>query len=223
MQSKQTQAYKLSSSSISLMKECPRCFWLTKHKVWKRPSGIFPSLPSGMDRILKEHFDRFMERGELPPELCEDKQCKDFMLFNNKELLSIWRNNRKGIQWEDKNGNILSGAVDNILVNQKNKKLIILDYKTRGYPCKEDTHESYQNQLDIYNFLLRKNNYNTEDFAYLLFYVPKNVTATGDVVFDTELKKMKINVRNAGDLFDKALALLHGECPGESCEWCEGR
>jgi len=45
--------FKLSPSALNLMKECPRCFWLAQHKVWKRPSGIFPSLPSGMDRILK--------------------------------------------------------------------------------------------------------------------------------------------------------------------------
>jgi len=27
--------------------------------------GLFPSLPSGMDKILKEHFDRFMKKHEL--------------------------------------------------------------------------------------------------------------------------------------------------------------
>ncbi len=52
-------AFKLSPSSLNLMQDCPRCFWLTQHKVWKRPAGIFPSLPSGMDRILKIHFDKF--------------------------------------------------------------------------------------------------------------------------------------------------------------------
>lgn len=43
--------YRLSPSSLKLMDECPRCFWLTHHGVWKRPSGIFASLPNGMDRI----------------------------------------------------------------------------------------------------------------------------------------------------------------------------
>ena len=58
--------FKLSPSSLNLMKECPRCFWLDKHNVWKRPSGIFPSLPSGMDKILKVHFNKFRDKGELP-------------------------------------------------------------------------------------------------------------------------------------------------------------
>jgi len=214
-------AFKLSPSSLSLMHECPRCFWLDKHGVWKRPAGIFPSLPSGMDGILKIHFDKFRERGLLPPELCTNGECKNLKLFNEPELMKAWRNNFKGIRWEDKNGNVLHGAVDNIL--QKGEKLIVLDYKTRGYPCKEDTHEHYQNQLDIYNFLLRKNGYKTEDYAFLLFYVPKEVTETGEVIFDTTLKKMKVDVKNAGDIFNKAIKLLEGECPKKSCEWCDGR
>ena len=68
--------YRLSPSALNLFKECPRCFWLTHHKVWKRPSGIFPSLPSGMDRILKVHFDKFRDGGRLPPEICESGECE---------------------------------------------------------------------------------------------------------------------------------------------------
>ncbi len=213
--------FKLSPSSLSLMKECPRCFWLTQHNVWKRPAGIFPSLPSGMDKILKEHFNKFMEKGELPPELCNNKHCKDMKLFNDHTLLAIWRSNFKGIQWIDKQGNILKGAVDNILM--KGKKLIVLDYKTRGYELKEDTAEHYQDQLDIYNFLLRKAGYGTEDFAFLLFYVPKEVLETGEVVFDTTLVKMNINVNNAEKIFNSAIKLLNSTCPKEGCEWCEGK
>ena len=213
--------YKLSPSSLSLIKECPRCFWLTHHKVWKRPSGIFPSLPSGMDKILKVHFDNFMEKGILPPEIAGDGDCKNCKLFDDKDKLKIWQSNFKGITWADKKGNILRGAVDNIL--KKGKKLIVLDYKTRGYALKEDTHEHYQNQMDIYNFLLRKNGYDTEDYAYLLFYVPKEVTSTGEVIFDTTLKKMNVNVKNAENIFKRAIKLLNGDCPSKSCEWCEGK
>lgn len=211
--------FNLSPSSLSLMEMCPRCFWLTQNKVWKRPQGIFPSLPSGMDGVLKAHFDRFMEKGILPPELCENDHCQDLKLFDDKEKLKIWRSNFKGVSWTDKKGNILHGAVDNILV--KGKKLVVLDYKTRGFPCKENTHESYQNQVNIYNFLLRKNGYETEDYAFLLFYVPKHVTETGEVIFDTTLKKMDVNVKDAEKLFTNALELLNGECPEKGCEWCE--
>ena len=213
--------YKLSPSSLNLMIDCPRCFWLTQHKVWKRPASIFPSLPSGMDSILKKHFDRFMEKDKLPPELCFHHHCTGLKLFDNKDLMKVWRSNLKGISWADKDGNMLHGAVDNILVN--GKKLIVLDYKTRGFPLKEDTHEHYQNQLDIYNFLLRKNGYETEDYAFLLFYHPKEVLEDGNVVFNTDLKKMKVDIKNAEKIFKKAVELLNRECPDKSCVWCEGK
>jgi len=217
--------FRLSPSSLNLMQECPRCFWLAQHKVWKRPSGIFPSLPSGMDKILKIHFDKFRDKAQMPPELCEHQSCVNMKLFTDKEKLKIWQSNFKGVLWKDKKGNELHGAVDNILV--KAKKLIVLDYKTRGYALKEDTAEHYRLQQNIYNFLLRKNGYETEDYFFLLFYVPKEVMATGEVIFDTELVKMKVDVEMAEKVWKNAIKLLNGECPvlpkGRECEWCEGR
>ncbi len=160
-----------------------------------------------------------MEKGELPPEL---KDCNDdCKLFDDIEVLKVWRSNFKGIRWTDKEGNLFRGAVDNIL--KKGKKLIVLDYKTRGYPLKEDTAEHYQNQLDIYNFLLRKNGHETEDYAYLLFYHPDKVNGKGDVVFNTDLVKMKISVKNAENIFKNALKVLKGNMPkpAEECEYCK--
>ena len=104
-----------------------------------------------MDRILKAHFDSFRDKGLLPPELKDLNG--EVKLFSNIELLNEWRSNFKGIQYKDKSGNLFRGAVDNLL--QKGKKLIVLDYKTRGFPLKEDTAAHYQDQLDIYNYLLR--------------------------------------------------------------------
>ena len=211
--------YKLSPSSLSLLKDCSRCFWLHHNKEKKRPVSIFPSLPSGMDAILKKHFDKFMERGKLPPELCNNSECKKLKLFDDKAKLEEWRSNFKGISLKDEEGNMLHGAVDNMLI--KGKKLIVLDYKTRGFPLKDDTHEHYQDQLDIYNFLLRENGYETENYAFLLFYYPKEVLESGEVVFNTDLKKVKITPEDAEKLFNKAIKMLSEDCPSKTCVWCE--
>ena len=213
--------FKLSPSSLNLMKKCPRCFWLAQHKFWKRPAGIFPSLLSGMDKILKAHFDKFRDQDKLPPEICDNKDCKNMKLFDDKEKMKIWQSNFKGVSFIDKDGNELHGAVDNILV--KGKKLIVLDYKTRGYALKEDTAEHYRQQQNIYNFLLRKNGYQTEDYFFLLFYVPNEVTPTGEVIFDTTLVKMKVNVDDAEKIWKSAIKLLNSDCPTKCCEWCEGK
>lgn len=211
--------YKLSPSSINLMLDCPRCFWLQLVKKIKRPEGIFPSLPSGMDRVLKNHFDKFMEKGELPPEIREYGVGNGYKLFSDKAKLDVWRSNFKGIQYKDKtSGILLRGAVDNIL--EKGKKLIVLDYKTRGFPLKEDTHEHYITQMDIYNFLLRKNGYDTADYTYLLFYYPKEVADTGEVVFDTKLIKIETDPKRGEKIFEKAIKILQSKEPPESSKDC---
>jgi len=213
--------HKLSPSALNMIKECPRCFWLAQHKVWKRPASIFPSLPSGMDRILKIHFDKFRGKKELPPEIHNNKECAGMKLFDDREKLKIWQSNFKGLSFKDKNNNELHGAVDNLLIREN--KIIVLDYKTRGYAVKDDTADHYKDQLDIYNFLLRKNKYETEDFSFLLFYVPKEVMETGEIVFNTELVKVKVDVKNAENIWKNAIKLLNSDCPDKYCEWCEGR
>ena len=213
--------YKLSPSSISLIEDCPRCFWLQVVKKTPRPSGIFPSLPSGVDKMLKEHFDRFRDNNKLPPEL---KELKDVKLFPDKDLLKTWRNNLKGVEYYDKENDVLlHGAVDNLL--SKENKLIVIDYKTRGFALKEDTAHHYQDQLNIYNFLLRKNGYETEDYAYLLFYLPEQVMESGEFKFKSELIKMNINVEHAEMLFKRAIEIVKGEIPerGKDCVFCNWR
>ncbi len=213
--------YKLSPSSLNLLKDCPRCFWLHHNKGVRRPSGAFPSLPAGMDKVLKEHFDRFRDRGELPPEL-QELDGNGLRLFHDKKLLAEWTNNRRGIQWKDEKGNILKGAVDYLLL-EKNGKLVVLDFKTRGYPLKEDTHHHYKDQIDIYNFLLRKNGFGTEDRGYLLFFYPNTVLPNGDVVFHKKLIELKISVENAERIFRNAVKLLEGPepKPSQDCGFCE--
>jgi len=210
--------YKFSPSSLSLLKECPKCFWLKFRQNISRPSTIFPSLPSGMDRILKVHFDTCRAKGVLPPELASLNG--EVKLFDNMALLDVWRNNFKGVRWTDEKNFVLSGAVDEIL--QKGDKLVVLDFKTRGFPVKDDTASYYQDQLDIYNFLLRKNGYKTEDYAYLLIYHPDKVCANGDVVFHKDLKKVKTNPENANTILEKAVSLLEGDMPATDgeCGFC---
>ncbi|MBI5881157.1 PD-(D/E)XK nuclease family protein [archaeon] len=171
-----------------------------------------------MDKILKVYFDTFRDAGSLPPSL---SSLKGVTLFSDTNLLSAWRSNFKGIQWTDKKGNLFRGAVDHIL--QKGTKLIVLDYKTRGFPLKDDTAAHYQDQLDIYTLLLHKNGYATENYAYLLFYYPDKVLENGDVAFHTDLVKLKIDTKNAEKIFKKAVEVLEGKEPeaAKECEWCK--
>lgn len=215
-------AYKLSASSLYLFEECPRCFWLKLNKKISRPEVAFPSLPAGMDHILKEHFDSYTLLGELPPEL--NGKVADCKLFDDVKALRSMRAPNGSLKWEDEDGNVLCGAIDCLLV--KGDRVIILDYKTRGYAIKEDTHKHYNNQMDIYAFLLQQAGYNIEDYAFLLFYFPKQVNRNGDFVFDSRLVRINVSPERARKLFRRGVEVLKGPMPAPSpdcgfCRWAE--
>lgn len=209
----------LSPSKLSLFLDCKRCFWFDVNRKVRRPSGIFPSLPSGMDGILKKYFDTFREKGELPPEL---KGVLHGKLFDDMDRLSVWRNNFKGLQYLDEDsGILLRGAQDEVFVTAEGEYMPV-DFKTRGYPLKEDTAKHYQHQMDIYCFLLHKNGLKTAKHACLIFYHPTKVQGDGLVKFKYDVVKMKTSVKNGEKLFMDAVKLLQGPEPkndGE-CPWC---
>ena len=155
----------------------------------------------------------------MPPEL--EKEATGAELFPDLKLVNEWRSRSKGLIYTDpESGTLLKGMVDDML--QKDEKLIVLDFKTRGYPLKEDSHTYYQDQLDLYNFLFRKNGYETEDYAYLLYYYPKKVNGNGDFVFETVLKRITTHVEHAEELFQEAIKILQGPMPymGKKCGFC---
>ena len=214
--------YKVSPTSLGLMKDCPRCFWLEVVKGIRRPEHIFPTLPNGMDRIVKQHFDSFRLTSILPPELAKENIPEQ--LYPDIVLLEKWRDARQGLQWQDeRSGILLKGAVDDILMCQG--KLIVLDFKTRGHPVREETPLYYQTQMDIYTFLLQKNGYPTQDYAYLLFYIPNQVHEGGKIHFDTHLVKLPVSVENAQHVFDKAVSIINGQepRPAPTCGYCNSK
>ena len=77
--------------------------------------------------------------------------------------------------------------------------------------------------MDIYNSLLRMNGYDTENYAYLLFYYPREITETGEVIFDTKLIKIPTNVKNGESVFKEAIKILNLKEPPKAspdCEFC---
>jgi len=208
----------LSSSSLTLFKDCPRCFWLYKVKKIRRPSGPFPSLPSGMDKILKVHFDKHRKKGTLPAVMEGKYKGK---LYPDLEKMTIWRSNFKGLRFT-KGEFTLMGALDELLLTSEGKYAPV-DYKTRGYPLKEDTHEHYQDQMSIYSFLLEKNEMPTTGYAVLLFYHPLKVNREHHVEFQADPIKIKTDAKAALRLFDSASKILENDepKPSKDCGFCK--
>lgn len=57
----------LSNSTLGIYAECKRCFWLHMNRNIRRPRGIYPSLPTGMDLIIKKYFNVYRIKGKIPP------------------------------------------------------------------------------------------------------------------------------------------------------------
>ena len=181
---------------------------------------IFPSLPSGMDRVLKEHFDEHRKNRTKPEEL--HNKFKGH-LFRDLNKLNDWRNNRKGLRFTDKASQItLMGALDDLWVTDKGL-YAPLDFKTRGFPLKENTHEYYQDQMDIYSFLLEKNGLKPAGFAILIFYHPRAVDKNCNVDFQPDPVKIRTKVNDGKRLFmDAVKCLMRKKEPRASkdCPFC---
>ena len=209
----------LSPSRLSLFNECKRCFWLNMNKGVKRPSGVFASLPNGMDLVLKKYFDGFRIKGTLPPDISSELKGH---LFDDMEKLDVWRNNFKGLRFVDEEtGIVLMGALDDLFVTEDGFH-VPLDFKTRGFPLKEDTASYYQNQMNVYAFLLEKNGMKTGDFACLVFYHPTEVKGDGVFKFGSDVVKVDVVKEDGEKLFREAIRHINGKEPkaNPDCPWC---
>jgi len=186
-----------------------------------RPEGIFPSLPGGMDGVFKAYFDKYRKIGKLPPEVAGKVEGT---LFEDAEQLNQWRNRLGGLTADFPEFNIiLKGLIDDLLVSSGGK-YIPFDFKSRGYPIKEDTHTLYQNQLDLYALLFERNNLPPANFGYLLFFYPINYNE-GVAKFSTELVKMDVSPKRGYEILRKVHQIITGKQPlsHSECKYCQYR
>jgi len=200
---------KLSPSTLILFHDCPRCFWLTINEGIRRPRGPYPSLPTGMDSIIKKYFNQYRENETLPP----------FLKEKVKGLLA--KDMPKTLYYHDNFGNVLYGRPDEYL-NIGDYFFAALDHKTRA-SAPYEIHPSYLIQMDCYTFLLESNEYKTKNLGYLVYYFPMPSEIHKGINFETEIKEIETNPERAIELFNKAKKLLKAPLPEsvEECEYCQ--
>lgn len=212
---------KVSPSGVSSLLECPRCLWLQVREDRKRPRGIYPSLPDGMDNVFKKYFDGYRARAEMPPEIDGKVAGR---LFDDPRLLRQWREfdfGRGGIRTEIPEYDMtVAGAIDDLVV-ASDGKFVPFDFKTRGYPLKEDTHEHYRTQLDLYGMLFERNGHTIAGYGYLLFFWPQ-AYEMGMANFKTELIKMDVSPSRGMSVLKKVHDIVTSPKPEahSRCEYC---
>tara|TARA_X000001036_G_C20550532_1_gene754191 strand:- start:85 stop:858 length:774 start_codon:yes stop_codon:yes gene_type:complete len=163
--------FKLSRSKIDRFIECPRCFYLDRRLGVDRPPGFPFNLNSAVDSLLKNEFDAIRIKNAQHP----------FLLEKNidarpaqHEKLDKWRENFVGIQYHHEETNlIITGAIDDLWQNSKHE-YIVVDYKStakkgRIEALDQGWHAGYKRQMEIYQWLLRKNNLLVSDTGYFLY------------------------------------------------------
>ena len=201
----------LSASTLKLFQECPRCFWLHINKKIERPRGPFPSLPSGIDRVLKGYFDGYRQQKVLPP------------LIRGK-VEGTLSSSALTLGFNDAEANArLWGKLDDCVV-LSDQRLAPLDHKTRASAPNDLSYTQmyYQFQMDVYTLLLERNGHRTSRTAYVVYYFPVDGALHNGFPFDVAVHVIDTNPDHAYRIFAEACRCLLGSLPhpGAQCEFC---
>lgn len=168
---KSNEPYKLSRSKIDLFLNCPRCFYLDRRLGVGQPPGYPFALNSAVDHLLKKEFDVHRSNGISHPLI--EKYGVDARPIEHEEL-DTWRENFKGIQYLHRLTNlIITGAIDDLWINSRGE-YIVVDYKSTSKDeeiteLNKDWQIGYKRQMEVYQWLLRKNGLKVSDTGYFVY------------------------------------------------------
>lgn len=163
--------FTVSRSKIDLFTECQRCAFLDLKLGVKRPSGPSFTLNNAVDELLKREFDAHRAKNTRHP-LAEQYGVDAVPLADDR--LEEWRDAlRRGIGYLHVPTNIfVRGGVDDVWVTPKGE-LLIVDYKATskkvGPSTEDDLYDSYKRQIEIYQWLFRRNGFTVSSTGYFVY------------------------------------------------------
>ncbi|HVE80849.1 MAG TPA: PD-(D/E)XK nuclease family protein [Candidatus Dormibacteraeota bacterium] len=162
--------FKLSRSRLDLFLNCSRCFYIDRRLGVDRPAGFPFNLNSAVDTLLKKEFDIHRVNGTRHP--LQETYKVDAIPYQHLKM-DVWRNNFKGVEYHHKLTNLMIfGAVDDIWINPS-QELIVVDYKATSkngeVGIDADWQIGYRRQMEIYQWLLRKNKFNVARTGYFVY------------------------------------------------------
>jgi CRISPR/Cas system-associated exonuclease Cas4 (RecB family) len=222
--------FRLSRSKISLFLECRRCFYIDNKLGTARPPGFPFNLNSAVDALLKKEFDA--HRAEKTPHPLMKAYGLEAIPFAHAKM-DEWRDAlRGGVVFNHPTGLTITGGLDDIWITPKNE-LIVVDYKATSKDGKiesldEEWHDGYKRQIEMYQWLLRKNGFTVSDTGYWVY-----ANASRDKkAFDGRLEFELTLVPHKGDdswiegaLQEIKKTLEGNELPpaAEDCDYCRYR
>lgn len=221
----------LSRSKIDLFLECRRCFYIDNKLGVARPPGFPFNLNSAVDALLKKELDAHRQTGTAHP-LAKAYGLDAVPLAHAR--MDEWRDAlKRGVMCvHEPTGLTVRGGVDDIWVN-KEGELIVIDYKAtskdgRIESLDEEWHRGYKRQLEVYQWLLRKNGFKVSDTGYWFYANASKDREAFDGRLDFELTLVPYT--GSTDWVDEALIELKacldsGDIPpaGDDCDYCRYR
>jgi len=166
-----TQPFRISRSKLELAHECPRCFYLDRRLGVGRPPGFPFNLNSAVDTLLKKEFDAHRVVGTKHP--LQEHYGIDCVPAAHADL-DAWRHNFTGVQYLHPETNLLvTGAIDDLWKNGADE-YVIVDYKSTAKAGKiealdKEWQDGYKRQMEIYQWLVRRNGYAVSDTGYFVY------------------------------------------------------
>lgn len=210
--------YSFSASKLNPMKECARCFYDANKLKVERPRGIFPGLPGGVDRVMKEIRDG--NRQLLPSYLQGTLNGRFSGTVDYITRLRNWQSGLKAMLTISGKQVRVLGALDD-LFEEVDGSFSPFDDKTKGDVPKDDGAQYYQLQVDLYALLIEQNGMIASRKAYLNYHYP--ISMDGDeIVFGHVLYTLTAYPERAIVTMEQAIALLEGGQPdsNQACEYC---
>jgi len=201
---------RVSQTTLNLLRECERCFWLHLHGVRRPegPEGPWPTITRGLDTVISHYCAPYRDQDVLPPLLSQH-------LGGRLVTAQI--------------GPCLDAETGLTLVDRLDECLEVdgglfapLDHKTRGL-APNGVHAADRLQLDLYTLLLAENGYSVAAYGVLVYYVPVDGELHKGFPFRVYVRKVDTDPERARMWLRRARAVLDLADPPEAspdCAYC---
>jgi hypothetical protein len=201
---------RISQTTLNLLRECERCFWLHFHGV-RRPEAPWATITRGLDRVITRYCKPYRDGGALPP----------LLAHLDGKLVTV----RLGAYLDPDTGLVLTGRLDECL-EVPGGLFAPLDHKTRD-AAPNGVHDAHQLQLDVYTLLLAENGYPVAGCGVLVYYVPLDGDLHEGFPFQVYIHDVDTDPERARTWLRRARAILDLPDPPEAapdcgyCRWAE--
>lgn len=222
--------FRLSRSKIDLYMKCGRCFYLDRRLGISQPPSPPFSLNTAVDELLKREFDTCRQAQKPHPLMTANSI--NAVPFKHPDI-DVWRDAlHKGISFSLPKTNLLiTGGIDDVWVNPHGE-LYIVDYKATSkngeVSLDADWQIGYKRQVEIYQWLFRKNDFKVSDTAFFVYCNGDKDRPSFDGRLDFSIKVLPYEGNTnwiEPELYTLFETLKSSKLPkpSESCQHCKYR